>query len=49
MPETLVVLFSAKQKGLIPVLKPVIDRLLSSDFRISPNIVAELLELSGEI
>jgi len=46
---TLGVLFRAKQKGLIPALKPCIDKLQAVDFRISPLIVKELLTLSGEI
>ena len=46
---TLGVLFSAKQKGIIPALRPVIDRLLFADFRISPQIVSELLTLSNEM
>ena len=46
---TLGVLFSAKQKGFIPALKPYIDKLQAVDFRISPHIVKELLTLSGEI
>jgi len=46
---TLGVLFSAKQKGLIPALKPYIDKLQAIDFRISPHIVKELLTLSGEV
>jgi predicted nucleic acid-binding protein len=46
---TLGVLFSAKQKGLLPALKPLIDQLYAVDFRISPHIVKELLTLSGEM
>jgi predicted nucleic acid-binding protein len=45
---TLGILFSAKQKGLIPALKPYIERLQTIDFRIAPSIVQELLMLSGE-
>ena len=45
---TLGVLFSAKQKNLIPELKPYIKRLQAADFRIAPSIVNELLTLSGE-
>ncbi|MDR1918482.1 MAG: DUF3368 domain-containing protein [Tannerellaceae bacterium] len=45
---TLGILFSAKQKGLIPALKPCIERLQAIDFRIAPSIVKELLALSGE-
>ena len=46
---TLGVLFRAKQKGLIPALKPYIDKLQAIDFRISPLVVKELLTLSDEI
>ncbi|MDR3251025.1 MAG: DUF3368 domain-containing protein [Tannerella sp.] len=46
---TLGLLFAAKQKGFIPVLKPYFDKLQSFDFRISPLIVRELLILSNEI
>ena len=46
---TLGVLFAAKQKELIPALKPLITQLLSVDFRISPHIVNKLLTLSGEM
>ncbi|MDR2844060.1 MAG: DUF3368 domain-containing protein, partial [Candidatus Symbiothrix sp.] len=45
---TLGLLFSAKQKGLIPALKPYLDKLQAADFRISPIIVQELLTLSNE-
>jgi len=45
---TLGVLFSAKQKGLIPALKPFIERLLSVDFRIAPQVINKLLALSDE-
>jgi predicted nucleic acid-binding protein len=45
---TLGVLFNAKQKGLIPALKPFIDQLLSTDFLIAPHIIHELLALCGE-
>ncbi|GHT40756.1 hypothetical protein AGMMS49965_09510 [Bacteroidia bacterium] len=48
MTGTLGMLFSAKQKGLIPALKPYLDRLQAVDFRISPIIVQELLVLSNE-
>ena len=45
---TLGVLFSAKQRGFIPALKPCLDKLQEVDFRIAPQIVEELLRLSGE-
>ncbi|OAV65054.1 hypothetical protein Barb6_03004 [Bacteroidales bacterium Barb6] len=46
---TLGVLFRAKQKGFIPALKPCLDKLQAVNFRISPQIVEELLVLSKEI
>jgi predicted nucleic acid-binding protein len=46
---TLGFLYNAKQKGLIPALKPYLDKLQSVDFRISPLIIKELLTLSNEI
>ena len=45
---TLGVLFKAKQKGLIPAVKPYIDKLQTTNFRISPRIVKEMLALSNE-
>jgi len=42
------VLLRAKEKGLIPTLKPVIDKLLSLDFRLKPDLVKMILELAGE-
>jgi len=46
---TLGVLFRAKEKGFIPALKPHIEKLQASDFRISPDVVKELLTLSKEV
>jgi predicted nucleic acid-binding protein len=46
---TLGVLFRAKENGFILALKPCIETLLASDFRISPDIVKELLTLSKEV
>jgi predicted nucleic acid-binding protein len=48
MTGTLGVLYAAKQKGLIPALKPYLDALQSVDFRVAPHILEELLSLSGE-
>ena len=42
------VLLRAKEKGLIPALKPVIEKLLSLDFRLKPDLVRMILELAGE-
>ena len=46
---TLGVILAAKHRGVIPAVKPYLDVLLLSGFRISPLVVAELLEQSGEI
>ena len=45
---TLGVFYAAKTRGVIPLLKPHLDRLQAVGFRISPSIVADLLALSGE-
>jgi len=42
------VLLRAKEKGLIPVLKPIIDKLLNLNFRLKPDLVKAILELAGE-
>ena len=42
------VLLRAKQKGLVPALKPIIERLLDLDFRLKPDLVKATLELAGE-
>jgi predicted nucleic acid-binding protein len=45
---TLGVLLAAKRRGLIPLLRPVLDRLLEKSFFLSPQLYAELLALAGE-
>jgi len=42
------VLLRAKQNGLVPALKPVIEKLLDLDFRLKPDFVEATLELAGE-
>lgn len=42
------VLLRAKERGLIPALKPVMERLLSLDFRLKPDLLKAILNLSGE-
>ena len=42
------VLLRAKEKGLIPALKPVIEKLLSLNFRLKPDLVNAILELAEE-
>ena len=46
---TLGVINKAKQIGVIDKVKPFIDKLLSTDFRISENIINELLRMNNEI
>jgi len=41
-------LLRAKQKDLIPALKPVIEKLLSLNFRLKPYLVKAILEIAGE-
>ena len=48
MTGTLGVLYTAKQKGLIPALKPYIETLVSVGFYVAPDIVKELLTLCHE-
>ncbi len=45
---TLGVIYKAKEMGVIEKVKPVIDKLLSTNFRISHKIVQEILRLSNE-
>ncbi len=42
------VLLRAKERGLIPALEPVIEKLLSLNFRLKPELVKAILELAGE-
>jgi len=42
------VLHKAKQMSHIDKIKPLIDKLLASDFRISENIIREILKLNNE-
>ncbi|NOZ46988.1 MAG: DUF3368 domain-containing protein [Chlorobi bacterium] len=45
---TLGVIHKAKQMGIIDKVKPLIDRLLETDFRISKTIINEILKLNKE-
>jgi predicted nucleic acid-binding protein len=42
------VLLRAKEKGLIPALKPVIEKLMDLNFRLKPDLVNAIIELAGE-
>lgn len=46
---TLGVINKAKQLGIIDKIKPLIDRLLETDFRISEKIINEILRINNEI
>jgi predicted nucleic acid-binding protein len=46
---TLGVINKAKQLGVIDAIRPLIEKLLLTDFRISENVVNELLKLNNEI
>ena len=45
---TIGILLKARQLGLIPKLKPEIERLQQTGFSISSSVVAEILKLAGE-
>ncbi len=45
---TLGVIYRAKQESVIKKVKPIIDKLLQTNFRISNKIIKEILELSNE-
>lgn len=45
---TLGVIHKAKQMGCINRVKPLIDKLLLTDFRIADNIIKEILKLNNE-
>lgn len=42
------IIHKAKQLGFISKIKPVIQKFLNTDFRISQNIIEELLTLNNE-
>nr|WKN39433.1 DUF3368 domain-containing protein [Tunicatimonas sp. TK19036] len=45
---TLGVIVKAKEKGVIKSIKPIIKKLTQTDFRISENVIKEILKRSGE-
>ncbi len=45
---TVGVLLRAKQKGLIPLLAPLLTDLKHARFRISDQVIRDALELAGE-
>jgi predicted nucleic acid-binding protein len=42
------VLYKAKARGLIPAVRPVLDALLATGFRLSPKVYRMLLRAAGE-
>ena len=45
---TIGILLKARQLGLIPKLKPEIEKLQQTGFSISSSVVSEILKLAGE-
>jgi uncharacterized protein len=45
---TLGVLLASKRRGLIPLIRPSLDRLVEQSFFLSPQLYAELLDVAGE-
>jgi predicted nucleic acid-binding protein len=45
---TLGVINKAKEAGIIEKIKPVIEKLIEKDFRVSKNIIQNLLERNNE-
>lgn len=46
---TLGVLLKAKRRGLIPVVKPLIERIRQTNFRLSAELETQVLRLAGEL
>ena len=46
---TLGVFHKAKELGIVDKIKPLIDKLLMTNFRISENIILELLKMNNEL
>ena len=42
------ILHKAKQEGIVERIKPLIDQLLATNFRVSKNIIQELLTINNE-
>ena len=45
---TLGVILTAKREGVIPFVKPFFDRIQATNFRISPALLASILQKAGE-
>lgn len=48
MTGSLGIIHKAKQEGLIEKVKPLIEKLLTTNFRINENIIQEILRLNNE-
>ena len=46
---TLGVIHLAKSKGIISEVKPIIDKILATNFRISPTLIQEFLRINNEL
>jgi predicted nucleic acid-binding protein len=46
---TLGILLRAKQVGLIRAVKPLVDDVIAQGFRLSPELLRDMLGLAGEI
>jgi len=45
---TLGILYKAKETGIVPAIKPLTDKLIKNNFRISEKILKEFLKLNNE-
>ena len=46
---TLGIIHKAKQKGVVKKVKPLIDKLIKTNFRISALVIDEFLKINGEL
>lgn len=45
---TLGVIISAKARGILPAIRPIFEKILETDFRVSPKMVGQILAEFGE-
>jgi predicted nucleic acid-binding protein len=45
---TLGLILTARKEGILPQIKPLFDRIQSTNFRISPSLLQRILEQAGE-
>ena len=45
---TLAVLLKAKERGILPMVRDIVNRLIAANFRVSDALVEELLRRAGE-